>query len=88
MNAKQVFEVLTILAKVAPIVVELVRELDAIDSGPGSGKEKFLIVVATVRAALEQGGLAEGGKVDWEKLLPYLGDLVDRALRIVRGGKG
>ena len=64
-----------------PIIVEMVRTLDDIGGGEGTGKEKLALVIETVKAAFEQ---VKDIGISWERLEPLVRAAVERILKIIR----
>ncbi len=64
-----------------PVVVDLVKQLDAIGGGEGTGKDKLQLVIDAVRTAFEQ---ARETGVSWASLEPMIRSAVEAILKIVR----
>ena len=73
-------ELLKVIVALIPIIADLVKALDGIGGGAGTGAEKLQIVLDAVKAALDKAGSA----VDWGALEPIIKGIIERILKITR----
>lgn len=63
------------------MVYELIKTLEALGGGTGSGKEKLETVILACRTFVEQ---AKDAGIKWEMLEPLVRSTVENLLRVVR----